>query len=141
MSNNHTATDRWLIKSALTPAAITAAGVNGSIIDTLGFTRALFIFNSAPSGTGTTSDCKLQEGAAANLSDAADVTNATFTQVTTVTGHKVECMNVDLSKRKRYLRLVQTGAGGSAAGAFSGEVILYNGEGMPPTQDVTPVSV
>lgn len=118
--------------------AITAATNNGAVIDTAGFDRALFIFNSKPSGSGTTSDCKLQDGDAANLSDAADVTGGALTQITTAGGAAIETLDVKLSKRKRYLRLVHTGAGGSAAGVAAGVCILYRGTKAPVTQDVAP---
>lgn len=136
----HTPTDQVLVKSAFnTP--ITAAANNGATINALGYGRALAIFDSAPSGAGTTSDCKLQEGAASDASDMADVTSGVFVQNTTVAGHVVKTMNIDLSKRKQYLRLVHTGAGGSAAGQAVGTLVLFNGESRPPTQDVTAVSI
>lgn len=109
--------------------AITAAAVNGTAVDTQGYDRALAIFVSTPSGTGTTSDCKVQEGAASNLSDAADIVGAVFAQATTVGGAVLESLELDLTKtgRLRYIRLVHTGAGGSAAGVASGIIILYRG--------------
>lgn len=122
-------------------SAITAASNNGTAVNCLGYGRAAVVFHSKPTGAGTTSDCKLQEGLLADGSDAADVTGGAFTQVTTALGEKLQVMNVDLSKRLQYLRVVHTGAGGSAAGQVSVEIILFNGEGKPPTQDVTPVSV
>ena len=140
MPNMHTLSDRILAKRALLNA-ITAASNTSSAIDTLGYARAAVIFTSAPSGSGTTSDCKLQDGSASDGSDAADITGAAFTQVTTAGGAKIQIMNIDLSKRKRYLTVVHTGAGGSAAGQVNATVLLFNGEGMPPTQDVTPVSI
>lgn len=138
MPNMHTLSQRVLVKPTLI-GAITAASNNGTGVNCLGYARAAAIFHSAPSGTGTTSDCKLQESA--DNSTFADVTSATFTQVTTAGGAKLALMDIDLSKRLQYLRLVHTGAGGSAAGQFEGSILLFNGQGMPPTQDVTPVSV
>jgi hypothetical protein len=140
MPNIHTPTDSILAKHSFI-LAITAASVNGTVIDTLGYEKALAIFDSAPSGGGTTSDCKLQEGDQANGSDAADVATATFAQVTTAGGQKIETMNINLSKRKRYLRLVHTGAGGAAAGQAVGVILLFNPRNAAPTQDVTPKTV
>ena len=121
---------------------ITAASNNGAGIDCLGYRRACAIFHSKPTGTGTTSDCKLQESSDDGSSDAyADVTSATFTQVTTAGGEKCAVMEIDLAKRERYLRLVHTGAGGSAAGAAAGHILLFRGGQTAPTQDVTVVSV
>jgi hypothetical protein len=140
MPNIHTPADSILVKHSFI-LAITAAGVNGTVIDTLGYEKALAIFDSAPSGGGTTSDCKLQEGDLANGSDQADVATATFAQVTTAGGQKIETMNINISKRKRYLRLVHTGAGGAAAGQAVGVILLFNPRNAAPVQDVTPKTV
>lgn len=113
-------------------AAITAATVNGASADCMGFEKAKAIFYSNPSGTGTTSDCKLQESD--DNSSWADVPDATFTQVTTNGGAKLYVMNIDLAKRERYIRLVETGAGGSAAGQTYGLVELYNSRYNPISQ-------
>ncbi len=138
--NIHRPSEHVLVKHTFI-LAITAATVNGGVVDTLGYDKALAIFDSAPSGGGTTSDCKLQDGSLANASDQADVSGATFTQITTAGGQKIEAMNIDLKKRKRYLRLVHTGAGGSAAGQAVGMILLFNAGNFPPTQDVTAVNV
>lgn len=139
--NIHRPADSVLVKHSFLNA-ITAATNNGTAIATKGYTHAMAIFDSAPSGAGTTSDCKLQAGAASDGSDAADVTSATFTQVTTAGGQKVQAMNIDLKKlAKAYIRLVHTGAGGSAAGQAAGIILLFNPQYAAPSQDVTPVSV
>lgn len=139
--NNHQLSSVALFKAAFN-TAITAAANNGATVDTLGFDRATAVFYSTPSGTGTTSDCKLQDGAASNASDMADVSGATFAQATTVGGAIVETMEINLAIRKRYIRLVHTGAGGSAAGVASGIIILHRArwtDGI--SQAVTPVLV
>lgn len=140
MGNIHIPTDNVYIGLSVN-SPITAASNNGAVVNGLGYTRALAIFDTSPSGSGTTSDMKLQEGTLANGSDMADVASATFTEGTTVLGHTTQGMNIDMSKRKQYLRLVHTGAGGSAAGQVVGTILLFNGEGLPPTQAVTPVSI
>lgn len=136
--NIHSPSSHVLAKNSVL-TAITAAAVNGTGVDTRGFTRAQAIFNSAPTGTGTTSDCKLQESA--DNSTFTDVTSAAFAQVTTAGGQKLQCMDIDLSKRLRYLRLVQTGAGGSAAGVAEATILLYNPHSFPVAQDNAIVSV
>ena len=120
-------------------AAITAAAVNGAAADCLGFENAFAWFYSNPSGAGTTSNCKLQESA--NNADWVDVENAAFTEVTTAGGAKFYVMDIKLEKRMRYLRLVQTGAGGSAAGQTSGGIDLLNARYNPVSQANTAVSV
>jgi hypothetical protein len=119
--------------------AITAASNNGAGVDCQGFERALAIFDSVPSGAGTTSDCKLQESS--DNSSFSDVTSAAFAQATTVGGAKIQVMDINLSKRLRYLRLVHTGAGASAAGVAFGAIILENPRYSPVSQDNTVVSV
>lgn len=119
--------------------AITAASNNGTGVDARGYSRATLLFYSAPSGTGTTSDCKLQDST--DNSSFSDVTSGTFAQVTTAGGTKLQIMEVDLSKRQRYIRAVHTGAGGSAAGQAMVVVMLHRGESMAPAQDNTVVYV
>jgi hypothetical protein len=138
MSNIHTPADSVLVKKSVL-AAITAAANNGTGVDCRGFEKAMAVFNSAPSGSGTTSDCKLQESD--DNSTFADVSGGSFAQVTTAGGAKIATMNINLSARKRYLRLVHTGAGGSAAGLAAAEIHLFNPRYAPVTQDVTPVTV
>jgi len=139
--NIHSPSGHVLVKGALlTP--ITAAANNSTGVDTQGATRALVTFSSNPTGTGTTSDCKLQDSA--DNSTFADVATAAFAQVTTAgaAGAIVtQVMDVDLSKRKRYLRVVHTGAGGSAAGNATASILLFNHHNLPPAQDNTVVSV
>lgn len=141
MSNIHTPSDHVLENHSFS-VAITAATTNGTGIDTRGYEKALAIFRSAPSGTGTTSDCKVQESSDDGSSDSyADVTSAAFAQVTTAGGAKIQVMNINLSKRERYLRLVHTGAGGSAAGQAYGLILLFNSRSAPPTHTSTVVTV
>jgi hypothetical protein len=80
----------------------------------------------------------VQEDDQSSGATAVDVTGATFVQVTTAGGKKVQGMNINLSKRKRYLRLVHTGAGGAAAGQAVGLILLFGGRNAAPVQDVTP---
>ena len=136
--NIHTASE-WLKKIFSFCVAITAAATNGASADCLGFENALLTFYAAPSGAGTTADCKLQESS--NNADWTDVAGAVFTQVTTAGGAKLYVMDINLSKRQRYLRPVFTGAGGSAAGQAYGEITLLNARNVPVSQANTAVSV
>jgi hypothetical protein len=141
MSNIHTPDQHVLAKLAAI-GAITAATVNGNVIDTRGYGKALITFTSAPSGGGTTSNAKLQSGDASDGSDAADVAGGAFVQVATADGTKTKTMTVDIHKLgKRYIRVPHTGAGGAAAGQFCIQVHLFNPVFTPVTQDVTPVRV
>ena len=119
--------------------AITAAAANGAGTDCLGFENAKAVFYAAPSGVGTTSNCKLQESD--DNAAFADVEGAAFTEVTTAGGAKVYVMDIKLEKRLRYLRLVHTGAGGAAAGQAYGLIELYNARYNPVSQANTAKSV
>lgn len=138
MNNLHTPSEQ--VKT--TPGfalAITAATANGTSTDCQGFETGKAIFHSAPSGSGTTSNCKLQESD--DDSTFADVPSAAFAQVTTAGGTKTQVMDIKLSNRKRYLRLVHTGAGGSAAGQTYGLIELYNARYNPVSQSSPAISV
>lgn len=139
--NLHTFADRFLVKSALDVVTITAASNNGTGIDCRGYNRAAFLVLRNPSGAATTSDVKLQESA--DNSSFADVSGGTYTQITTGDANDglPQIMDVDLSKRLRYLRLVHTGAGGSAAGHVAGLAVLFAGAMSNPTQDMTAKTV
>lgn len=138
MSNIHTPSEHLKVVHGLSNA-ITAAGNNGAGIDTLGFEDALAIVYAAPTGSGTTSDFKLQDADADT--GYADVTGGVFTQLTTVGGAKQYVMNIKLSNRKRWIRIVHTGAGGSAAGTAYAVVVLVNPRIAPVSQANTAVSV
>ena len=146
MPNIHTLSDRMLTK-VIANHAITAATTAETVIDCQGYSRACIILTSTPSGSGTTFNATLTEGALANGSDQAAVTTgfsfttAAFTQTTTVTGNQIQMMNIDLIYRLRYLSLSTVGAGGSAAGVATAIIVLFNGEGQPPTQQLTAISL
>lgn len=112
--------------------AITAAATNGAAVDCQGYLNAKAVVYAAPSGAGTTSDFKLQESS--DASSWSDVPGGAFSQITTAGGAKLFVMDVGLHKRLRYLRLVHTGAGASAAGTFYGLVELYNARTRPVAQ-------
>ena len=111
---------------------IAAAITNGASTDCQGSETAFAWFYGAPTGAGTTSDCKLQESS--DNASWTDVTGGAFTQATTAGGAKLYTMNIKLAKRQRYLRLVHTGAGGSAAGVAAGGIDLLNNRYNPVSQ-------
>lgn len=137
----HQLSSEVLFKAGLI-VPVTAAANNGAGVDCLGYRRAVAICYGKPTGSGTTSDFKVQESSDDGAVDTyADVTSATTTQLTTVGGEKLYLIEVNLSKRERYLRVVHTGAGGSAAGAASAIIALFRGAQTAPSQDNTVVSV
>lgn len=118
--------------------AITAAVTNGTTTDTLGFEDALVTVYAAPSGTGTTADFKLQESANGS-SGWVDITGSNFTQITTAGGAKTYVGNVKCGggTRQRYIRVIFTGGGGSAAGQAAAFIHLMNARRKPVTQSNT----
>lgn len=140
MANMHSGSSHLLVKSGFN-TAITATSNNGTITDTKGYTRALCIFYSSPSGAGTTSDCKLAHDSDSAMGSATDYANS-FAQVTTAGGAKLQVMDVNLEgpNVERYIRLIHTGAGASAAGVATGVIILFRGRRISPTQENTVVT-
>lgn len=130
----HTPTDKTLIKSG--SGFVTATG-NGTIIDTLTYTRALFIIN-ATTAAASTCDALVQEDSAVGMGSATTVTGSNIAQVIASTTAAVATVNVNLEKRKRYLRVAFTIAGTTTANAT---VILFNPQYSPPAQALTPISV
>lgn len=121
-------------------SAITAAAVTSPAIDTVGFDRAMVVFYGAPTGAGTTEDGKVQECATSGGSYV-DVPGATITQITTAGGAQLYVMDINLTKRLRFLKVVGTGAGGSAAGTAFATVELSRGRHLPVTQANTVIEV
>jgi hypothetical protein len=119
--------------------AITAAATNGASVDTQGYTRAKVIFNSVPTGVGTTSTLSVQtapdNGAGAPGAWTTVGTNL-VAATAGVTGVQVEDINLmgATIAGNRWIRLVHTGAGGAAAGIADGLIELYNPFAYPAQQ-------
>lgn len=135
MTNIHTPSKQVLVKRSIDPQAMTNATVNGSSVDTQGYTRALVVFVGAPGAVTT---------AAATLQDSPDnvtftsVAGATLATIAASTTH-IQTMSVDLGKRNRYLRLQVVGTG--TAGAMAGIIALFNPRYMAVSQDDADVLV
>lgn len=140
--NVHTPSEHILAKSSFN-LTITAAAVNGTTVDTKGWTRAFILFYSTPSGAGTTSDCKVQMDSDSGMGSPTDISGAAFAQATTAGGASMQVMNLDVENGnvERYIRLVHTGAGASAAGVATGVIFLLRGRRIAPTQEETVISV
>jgi hypothetical protein len=141
LANTHTPTDRVLIKPSISPKSRTAAQ-NGKSVDCFLHTRALVISNwGADSGETVTVTV---EESSTGTSGWTAITGAVHTAVASWSPDSVagytRTMNIDLTKRLRYLRVVYTPVG-STATLFSAQIVLFNPERMAESQDVTPVSV
>jgi hypothetical protein len=109
-----------------------AAGtVNGPAIDRKGFEEALVVVNSGTNGTGGTVDLKIQESDVSG-SGFADVDGAAFAQITEDNDNAVYVGRLDLTGRKRYLRVVATV--GTAACDLGVDVILGAAKELPVAQ-------
>lgn len=130
----HTPTENVLTK-CLQLATATGDGVS---IDCLGYERAeiTVVTTTASASTG---DAKVQESSDDGSTDTyADVANAAIVQVAASQTRKVSIINVNLSKRERYLRVPVTIAGTTTMCVIAK---LFNPRNAPPTQSTTPVSV
>ncbi len=111
----------------------TTTAQKGLGVDCLGFERALINFHVAAhdyTTTDETLDVKLQESVDDVDGDYADVSGGTFAQlkaqtVTTTSGISFQ-MNVNLSLRKRWLRVVATPGGTTPIDSVTIDFILFN---------------
>lgn len=126
-----------LIKnSAIVPCVTIAAGaagtsaINGSVIDFANAEGALIIVQTGPIVAGAATSIKFQEGAASNLSDAADVAG---TSQTINDDDDNEVFYIDIRRpAKRYGRLVVSRATQNAT--VSAVAVLYGSRSSPVTQ-------
>jgi len=77
------------------------------IIDTKGFDELEVVWDVGVMA-GTSIACKIQEGAESDLSDAADITDAAFTTVTTANDDATYVGRINLRGRDRYIRAAFT---------------------------------
>jgi hypothetical protein len=108
-----------------------ASTVNGSAIDRLGFDEALVVVNSGTNGTNGTVNIKVQESDA-STSGFADIAGAAFAQITEANDNTIYVGRLNLSGRKRYIRVVATV--GTAACDFGVDVILSGAKELPVSQ-------
>lgn len=139
-------------KLALNVKAITAAVVKGVGIDLQQGTnfpsrRVTAIIIGSPTGAGTTEDVKLQESVDDVDGHYVDVAGGVIPQITTASaaagdaGAILAILEINPVKRLRWVRLVGTGAGGSAAGNLLALWAFTEGGQLPPTQATAVVVV
>ena len=110
--------------SALNPQTVTTSAVNGAIIDTQGYSAVEFIFTSATITDGTHT-VSVSEGDAANLSDAAAVTDLLgAAPVFAASDDNVTKRVGVIGTGKRYLRATLTPAGATSGGTFAAIAVL-----------------
>lgn len=135
MANIHTPSAHALVKCL---AHAVTAGANSAYVDCQGYTRALIIQTVTTAAASTLAASQLQECDTSGGSYANVASGGAFAAVVASTTNQVQVMDVDLTKHKRYLELT--------IGAITGtvgvdvHVLLFNGEGLPVTQDNTVIS-
>jgi hypothetical protein len=138
-------TSSALIKPALVTAQLAAGATNGPGVDCRGFTRATLLVTVGALAGDHNVTVKLQQSSDDGGSDAyADVASATTGAIAAAGDEATYAIEVDLSKRERYLRAVGTVAGTSTPVALTSAVFVLHRStttNLPPTQDKTVVSV
>lgn len=143
MAQMHTLSAHALVKSSLSLAP-TNATQNGDGVDTLGYRRAMLVI-AAVTGNTTTVQVGIQESDD-NSTFGATITGSTNPAVAQAanlpaSGNAgvVYLTEIDLSKRKRYLRAVLIGT--STNGAVAASFVLFNAWNAAPAQDKTTLSI
>ena len=99
----------------------------GLIIDTKGFESLTFLFQSVSISDGTFTP-KIEDGNAANLSDAADVSTdfllGTIAGVTFTVADGDTAKEIGVISKKRFVRVSIVSTGVSAGGTLSTQVLL-----------------
>jgi hypothetical protein len=138
-------TSSALVKPTLVPASLAAGATNGVGVDCRGYGRATLLVSVGELAGDHNVTVKLQQSSDDAATDAyTDVTSATTGAIAAAGDAAVYAIEVDLSKRERYLRAVGTVAGTSTPVALTSAVLILHRPGtsnLPPTQDKTVVSV
>jgi|GEM_PF-3925926 len=134
MSNIHTPTDQVLSKCL---DLGTLATQNSLGVDCLSYSRAKMLI-AATTAAASTLDAVVQESNDNGVTDPyLTVLGSNITTIPASSNKATRTLSVNLSHRKRFLRVAETVAG--TVNGFVG-IELYNAEEMPVTQDFAPVS-
>ena len=121
------------VSSALDYASGTADR-NGATLDMSGYEGVLMIVKFAAVATGATVSIKAQQGAASNLSDAADLTG---TGITVADDDDNQIFMIDVFQpQERYVRVVVDNDATNAT-AQSAIYVRYGARSMPQSNNVT----
>ena len=136
-----------LIAPSLDPESRTASA-NGAGVDCSGYERALLIFHLGAHDRTTgdeTIECRVAESSDNGSTDAYAAasgltTGAIGNVVPDATKGKTYCININLSKREKWLRAETIAAGTTPIDLCSAVFVLFNPRYAPPTQETTPVT-
>ena len=139
-------TSSALLKPAIVTAELASGATDGPGVDCLGFERATLIVNVGTVTGDHSVTVKVQESSDDGDADAyADVTDATTGAVTTSNDAGLaKAIEINLSKRERYLRAVGTVAGTSTPVALTSAVwVLHRSTttNLPADQDADVVLI
>lgn len=119
---------------ALDYATAASADRNGDIIDMAGYSAAKFVVTFHSIAAGAVTSVKLQQGAAANMSDAADLEGTSLSVAADDDG---QAFTLSIEKpRERYVRLVVDKDGANNT-TESATVELYGARTQPALVNVT----
>lgn len=114
-------------------SGLTSGTQNGSSVDTVAnpspFRRAALLIDMA-TGAGTTANFQLQDSP--DNATWTNVTNGTLGTPVAASTQWTQLVDIDLSKRQRYLRVQLIGTG--TTGAATADFLLFEGEYGAPTQ-------
>lgn len=128
--------DRVLITQDIA-GTIASANTNGTAVDMQGWDGCLFVFNLGTMVNGATFDARVVSSANANMSGAANITNAAVTQLTNASNANMVAIDV-WRPTLRYLRTATMPA--TANTTFASVAIRYRRGGiLPPTQTMLQV--
>ena len=96
----HNDPNSFKVQRAVPPTADGTSAVNGEIIDTAGYEAVEFAIDFSTGAAGNT--CKIQQGAAANMSDAADLADSELASAVSTPTTR----NIVIQPRERYVRCV-----------------------------------
>lgn len=135
MANIHSPSKHVLAKCI---AHNVSAGAQSAYVDCVGYTRAMIVMTVTTASASTLAASPLQECSTSGGSYA-NVGSTQFAAVVASQTNQVQVMDVDLTKRLEFLEITI----GAITGTVSVDilVLLFNGEGLPVTQDNTVISV
>ena len=147
--NVHTPSENFVIKPMLDPESRTADVTASTGVDCRGYTRALLMLHMGAHDIGDADEVlviNLLESSDNNVGDAwAAVSGASITVGAAVvpvaaTGN-IYLMNIDLSKRERYLAVNADRQGTTSVDVYGVSIMLMNGDLRAPAQDFSVVSI
>lgn len=138
MATNIHSPSQQVMSAVSISGVLTNGTVTGAAVDTFGYTRAKLVFitdtGSATTSNYTVTECDTSGGSYSSAITGLTLTSAVVASTTTT----VYVQDLDLTKRKRFLKAEVVGTGTNGTGAVLFE--LYNAADMAVTQTNTPVT-